>query len=97
MQAIRTRITGPRGSHGAKVNARCAMAALTVAYDHSLDPKDNHRAAAETLVRKLEANAKGGWAGQWVGGWSDDDMYWVCMTYADVTVDSFVVPRDSKI
>lgn len=96
MQAIRTRFIGPRGSHGAKVNARCAMGTITVSYDHALDPKDNHRAAAIELVRKLEKLGPGGWAGQWVGGWAGEDMYWVCTTYKDVTMDSFVVARDTK-
>lgn len=96
MQAIRTRFIGPRGSHGAKVKATCAMGSITVSYDHGCEMKDNHKAAAIELVRKLEKLGPGGWAGQWVGGWADDDMYWVCISYKDVTVDSFVVARDSK-
>ena len=97
MQAIRTRIVGPRASHGAKVNARCAMGTLSVPYDYGADAKDNHRAAAVELVRKLEKLGPGGWAGQWVGGYADNDMYWVCMSYKDVTMDSFMVGRDPKI
>ena len=97
MQAIRTRFVGPRGSHGAKVNARCAAGSLSVAYSHELDLKDNHMVAARELVKRLEQQSRGGWAGQWVGGDADGDMYWVCMVYKDITQDTFTVPRDTKI
>lgn len=63
-----------------------AEIALRWAYNHELDPDENHAAAAAALARKL------GWAGLWHGGGRPDskgNMYVNCAhAYAGAPTES---------
>lgn len=54
MQAIRTRYHGPTNTRGSRISAQCAAGRLSVPYAHALDLTDNHRAAADALIAKLD-------------------------------------------
>jgi hypothetical protein len=53
MQAIETKFLGPTNHRGSRIVAKCQAKRITVAWDHSLDVKENHRRAAEALVKAL--------------------------------------------
>ncbi len=61
-QAITTKYLGPTDYRGARVKAQAQAGAVTVNWDHALNPEANHRAAAMALASKY------GWTGQWVVG-----------------------------
>lgn len=72
MQAIRTRFHPATNKRGARISARCEAGSLMLAYDYGID---NHRAAMETLCKRL------GWSPPhyppMVGGDFGGDTYWV--------------------
>jgi hypothetical protein len=45
-------------------------------YDHALTPLQNHAAAVQALVAKLEARSPGAWAGKWHAGGVGDGYMW---------------------
>jgi hypothetical protein len=76
MQAIQTRYFGPTNFKGSRIKATCSGGSVTVGYDHALNITENHQAAAEKLVVKMDWN--GGMPVKLVGGWlPSDDMAWV--------------------
>ena len=62
MQAIQTKYLGPTNNRGGRLKATCDAGALTVEWNHALNPTDNHRAVARRLILQL------GWHGTWVQG-----------------------------
>lgn len=62
LQAITTKHIGPSNTRGARVKATAAGGSVTVSWDHALDTRQNHTAAAHALANKLQ------WEGLYVGG-----------------------------
>jgi hypothetical protein len=57
MDAIETRYLGPTNTRGGRIKATTLgnhAASVTIPLDHALNSWDNHRAAAEALIAKLE-------------------------------------------
>lgn len=46
-------------------------------YDHKLTPLQNHAAAVQVLVERMEAKSPGAWAGKWHAGGVGDGYMWV--------------------
>lgn len=84
MDAIETRYLGATNTRPGRIKATTLgnnVQSLTVAYDHSLNAWDNHRAAAEAFIRKL------GWFDQsFYGGETAHGSVWV----ADIGSRRFV-------
>lgn len=59
MQAIQTKFLGPTNTKGSRVKATCWLTSVTVSWDHSLNVEENHHAAIEALICKLN-NDRGG-------------------------------------
>ena len=53
MQAIQTKYIGPTNTRGSRVKATCWLTSITVSWDHSASVEENHTAAIEALVCKL--------------------------------------------
>lgn len=56
MQAIITKYHGPTNTRGSRISAKCAAGTIYVPFNHSLNPEQNHRHAADMLTKKM------GWA-----------------------------------
>jgi hypothetical protein len=65
-QAIETKFLGPTETKGSRVKALCQAGSITLSWDHSLRPDDNHAAAAQALADKM------GWEGDLFGGGKAD-------------------------
>ncbi len=61
-QAITTKFFGPGNVRGSRVKATAQAGSITLAWDHALNPDQNHVAAAQALATKLD------WSGKWHGG-----------------------------
>ena len=78
MQAIRTRYFGPTNTRGARIQAKAEAGAIYVSYDHGLNPTENHKAACDALLAKLQwLPAEYGSYTPMVGGEFNGDYYWV--------------------
>ena len=55
MQIITTEFKGPTNSNGSRIHVRSWLKSATVPYDHALSGLDNHRVAAEILVKRLNS------------------------------------------
>lgn len=68
MPAIFTHYIGPTNFKPSRVKAVTAskMHSVTLCWDHDLNMEGNHRAAAITLIEKMEALSEGGWKGEWL-------------------------------
>lgn len=66
MQAIQTKYFGPTNTRGSRIKATCWLTSITVSWDHSANSEENHAAAIEALVCKLNNDRiiKGG-SGLW--------------------------------
>lgn len=53
MQAIQTKFLGPTNTLGSRVKATCWLTSVTVSWDHSANVEENHNAAIEALLSKL--------------------------------------------
>ena len=53
MQAITTKFLGPTNTRGSRIKATCWLTSVTVAWDYSANAEENHEAAIEALVCKL--------------------------------------------
>lgn len=53
MQAIETKFLGPTNTKGSRVKATCWLTSVTVSWDHSMNVEENHHAAIEALICKL--------------------------------------------
>ena len=53
LQAITTKYLGPTDFRGARIKATAQAGSITIAWDHGLDPVDNHAAAAAALCKKM--------------------------------------------
>lgn len=85
MQAIMTKYLGPTNVLGARIKASCQAKTITLPWDHSLNPTDNHTAAAKALATKM------GWNyGTWVGGSLPDGKH-DCFVCVDRNDQSFTV------
>ena len=83
LQAITTKYLSPTNTRGTRVKATAAAGSVTVSWDHALNDRQNHTAAAHALARKLE------WEGLYVGGGLPD-----CSGY--VFVQPFYETRDGE-
>jgi hypothetical protein len=53
-QAISTKYFGPSNVNGSRVKAQAAAGSITLHWDHSLNPEQNHVQAALALAEKLK-------------------------------------------
>lgn len=53
MQAIQTKFLGPTNTKGSRIRATCWLTSVTVEWDYSLSVEENHKAAIDALVDKL--------------------------------------------
>lgn len=53
MQAIQTKFLGPTNTRGSRFKATCWLTSVTVSRDYSVNVDENHAAAIEALVCKL--------------------------------------------
>ena len=53
MQAIQTKFLGPTNTRGSRIKASCWLTSVTVSWDHNANSEENHTAAIESLVCKL--------------------------------------------
>ena len=56
MQAIQTKFLGATNHRGSRVKATSAAGSLTLSWDYGISNEDNHTAAAEALMEKLDWN-----------------------------------------
>jgi len=56
MQAIQTKYLGPTNTRGSRIKATCWLTSVTVAWDYSANAEENHTAAIEALVCKLNSD-----------------------------------------
>ena len=71
MQAITTKYLGPTNFRGSRVKASAEAGSVTISWDHALDTRQNHAAAALALLDRL------GWTGEWVQGGTSDGYVFV--------------------
>lgn len=76
-QAIVTKWLCPTNVRGSRVKAIAAAGSVTLSWNHSLNPEQNHARAAEALANKFK------WRGHWFGGGMPKDS-----GYAFICVDS---------
>ena len=75
MKAIKTIYLCPTNTRGARVKATDTdRNSITLYWADELDEKENHRAAAAALIKKMD------WHGSWVRGSLKDCDVWVCVT-----------------
>src|SRR5690625_1427819 len=53
MQAIQTKYLGPTNTRGSRIKATCWLTSATMPWDYSSNVEENHVAAIEALVCKL--------------------------------------------
>lgn len=53
MQAIQTKFLGPTNTRGSRIKATCWLTSIIIAWDHSLNVEENHHAAIEALICKI--------------------------------------------
>ena len=53
MQAIQTKFLGPTNTRGSRIKATCWLTSVTVSWDYGANVEENHTAAIEALVCKL--------------------------------------------
>lgn len=61
-QAIITKYLGPTDAIGSRVKAKSYADQMTIRWDHSLNPEQNHTRAMEALLDKMW------WTGKYIGG-----------------------------
>ena len=78
MQTIKTKYHGPTDKRGTRIIARASggydqrhATSIVHNYDHIYDAEDNHRLAAEKLLKALR------WQGEMIGGSLPDGYIWV--------------------
>jgi hypothetical protein len=72
LQAITTKYLSPTNTRNTRVKATAAAGSVTVSWDHALDDRQNHAAAASALA------TKNGWTGDFVaGGMADGSRVFV--------------------
>lgn len=54
LQAITTKYLAPTNTRGARVKATASAGSVIIAWDHALNPVDNHYAAALALTDRME-------------------------------------------
>ena len=78
MQAIRTRYFGPTDTRGSRIQAKAEAGAIYVNYNYGLNSREeNHKAACEALMAKLQWSPEYGNYTPMVGGEFNGDYYWV--------------------
>ena len=55
MQIITTEFKGPTNHSCSRIHVRSWLKSATVPYDHALSGLDNHRVAADVLVKRLNS------------------------------------------
>lgn len=53
MQTIQTKYLGPTNTRGSRIKATCWLTSFTIPWDYSANVEENHTAAIEALVCKL--------------------------------------------
>ncbi len=78
-KTIATKYHGPTNTRGSRISATATSGQrLTVGYDDALSSEQNHMAAAQELLTKLN------WSGQWFAGATPDG--YVFVTPSDMTL-----------
>jgi len=54
MQAIETKYMGPTNHRGSRVKAKCEGGQITVSWNYALNSQENHAAAIEALMERLD-------------------------------------------
>ena len=74
MQAITTKFIPCTDTRGSRVKATAQAGSVTLGWDHSKNPADNHKAAAMALVKKYK------WFyGEWMSAeLPNGSSVWVC-------------------
>jgi len=72
-QSIITKYLGPTNTLGSRIKAHTSYSrnSITLGYDHALNGRENHAAAAKTLATKLNLTMGMGWSGRWIEGGGD--------------------------
>ncbi len=83
-QAITTKYIGPTNVKGSRVKATAAAGSVTLHWDDSLNPDNNHTAAALALANKF------GWSGRWHGGGNPDGRGNVYVVETGDNQDGFI-------
>jgi len=81
LQAIETKFLGPTNTKGARVKATAQCGSKTIPWDHSKNPEDNHKAAAEALIKAWD------WDGVWYIGGSPKGHGCVFVRVNDINKD----------
>lgn len=79
-QAIETKYVGPTNVKNARVIAKAAAGRVIVSWDHSLNERQNHCAAANKLAKQLD------WKGVWSGGGTGKGY-----TFVQSSPDDFII------
>lgn len=76
-QAIVTKYAGPTNSRGSRIIVRAQAGRMIVAWDHALNPSQNHAAAARAFAEKW------GWNGAWFMGANPGDSGYTFVVAGD--------------
>lgn len=76
-QAIKTKYLGPTNYRGARVKASYAAGSIVINWDYELNVEQNHEKAVKSLIKEL------GWTGKWVGGFYNNEGYFVQVIKGD--------------
>lgn len=72
MQAIQTKTISATNTKGTRIKVSCEAKTFYCSWDYSLDMEENHKVAAESMVKLMKwDNAKG-----ITGGLFNGDYYW---------------------
>jgi hypothetical protein len=75
MQAIITKYLPATNTRSSRIKASCAAHSITVAYDHTLDVEDNHKAACLALQIKMADIGGHHWRAPMLSGCLPDGSY----------------------
>ena len=90
MQTIETKYHGATNVKGSRVSARCEAGRVILSWDHGLNIEDNHKAAAERLIRKL------GWHGDYAIGATKRGYVFVRFYWSTADIDDRWSVRDTS-
>lgn len=57
--AITTKFLAPTNTKGSRIKATCSRESITVSFDHALNSYENHQAAVDALIAKLNDGVGG--------------------------------------
>lgn len=90
-QTITTRYISPTNFRGTRIKASCAAGSLTVGYNYALSGEENHRAAADALISKLD------WTGRHYGDFAGGVLKGGDYAWVHVAKDETTEPVRAKL